>query len=189
MSLRFRILPLLAAPALVLLAGCVSMPEGPSVMVLPGSGKSFDQFRADEATCRYYAEQSIGMRRADDAALDSGVRSAALGTLIGAAAGAAIGGSHGAGVGAGVGLALGGASGVAAADASRYGSQRRYDHSYLQCMYAQGHKVPAGRGTYTVRGNEPAAPAPQGYGAPPAGGLINPPPPPPPGNPPPPPPR
>lgn len=186
MSMRLSLL--LALPVAVLLAGCVGMPEGPSVMVLPGSGKSFDQFRADEAACRYYAEQSIGMHRADDAAVDAGVRSAALGTLLGAAAGAAIGGSRGAGVGAGVGLALGGASGVAAADATRYGSQRRYDQSFVQCMYAQGHKVPAGRGTYTAHSHEqPAAPATQGY-APPAGRPADLPPPPP-GNPPPPPPR
>jgi len=43
----------------VLLAGCASTPSGPGVLVLPGSGKSFDQFRADEQECRQYAQAQI----------------------------------------------------------------------------------------------------------------------------------
>ena len=38
-----------------LLGGCASTPDGPSVLVLPGSGKSLDVFRADDAECRRYA--------------------------------------------------------------------------------------------------------------------------------------
>jgi hypothetical protein len=38
-----------------LLAGCASTPDGPSVLVLPGSGKSLDVFRTDDAECRRYA--------------------------------------------------------------------------------------------------------------------------------------
>ncbi|WP_301100667.1 glycine zipper family protein [Propionivibrio sp.] len=164
---------------LILLTACASLPTGPSVMALPGSGKGFDQFRADESMCRNYASQAIGVHTADGAALDAGVRSAAIGTVIGAAAGAAIGGSQGAGVGAGMGLAVGGVSGVAAADASRYGTQKRYDQSFVQCMYAQGHKVPVSSG-YVVRRSIPSdyVPLPE----------HQPPPPPPPGYPPPPPP-
>ena len=150
------------------------------MMALPGSGKGFDQFRADEAMCRNYASRSIGAATADSAAVDAGVRSAVIGTLIGAAAGAAIEGSRGAGVGAGLGLVVGGASGAAAADASRYGTQQRYDRSFVQCMYAQGHKVPVSSGYVVRRTITPAVPAAD-YVPPPGN------PPPPPGSPPPPP--
>jgi len=38
--------------AAVVLAGCASAPTGPSVMVLPGTNKSMEQFQADDARCR-----------------------------------------------------------------------------------------------------------------------------------------
>lgn len=163
---------------LLALTACVSVPTGPSLMALPGANKDFDQFRADEAMCRNYASQAIGAATADNASANAGVTSALVGTLVGAAAGAAIDGSHGAGVGAGVGLVAGSMAGVGAADASRYGTQQRYDQSYVQCMYARGHKVPVAGG-YTVRRttSAPAVPGPD-Y-VPPAGN-----PPPPPGTPP-----
>jgi hypothetical protein len=127
---------------LLLLGACTTIPNGPGVMVLPGTGKSFDQFRADDVDCRQFASSQIGGATASSAATDSGVRSAALGTLLGAAAGAAINGSHGAGVGAGTGLVMGGLSGAGAADVSGRDLQRRYDFGYQQCMYAKGHRVP-----------------------------------------------
>ena len=157
------------------LAGCVTVPNGPSVMVLPGDGRTFDQFRYDEGDCRNYASSQLG-GSAELAAQDSAVRSAVLGTLIGAVAGAAIGGnSQGAAIGAGSGLLIGSAAGSGAANASAYDSQRRYDFAYQQCMYAKGHRIggPA-RGQYPY-------PPPLGYNAPPPSG-------PPPGYPPPPPP-
>lgn len=135
-------LKLALAAALALLAGCATTPNGPSVMALPGSGKSFDQFRADDLMCRQYALQAIGGTTPNQAATDSAVRSAAVGTVVGAAAGAAIGGNRGAGVGAGTGLVMGSVAGAGAADASSYGAQRRYDHAYIQCMYSRGHRVP-----------------------------------------------
>lgn len=124
------------------LAACTVMPTGPSVMALPGSGKTFDQFRADDASCRQFAFQQVGGVSADQAAANSAVGSAVVGTAIGAAAGAAFGGGSGAAIGAGAGLLTGSAFGVGAAQTSGYGVQRRYDHAYLQCMYAAGDKVP-----------------------------------------------
>jgi len=126
----------------LLLAGCATMPTGPSVMSLPGTGKSFDQFRIDDSDCRGYAYDQVGGTTANQAATQSGITSAAVGTVIGAAAGAAIGGGRGAGIGAGSGLVVGGLAGTGAAQSSAYGSQRRYDHAYIQCMYAKGHRVP-----------------------------------------------
>ncbi len=40
-----------------LLSGCATVPVGPSVMALPGSGKSLEQFHADDAACRQWATQ------------------------------------------------------------------------------------------------------------------------------------
>jgi hypothetical protein len=39
----------------LLLAGCASVPTGPTVMALPGSAKSADDFRSDDAACRQVA--------------------------------------------------------------------------------------------------------------------------------------
>jgi hypothetical protein len=36
----------------LLLIGCATVPSGPSVMVLPGTGKSLEQFQADDLVCR-----------------------------------------------------------------------------------------------------------------------------------------
>ncbi|MGR9036073.1 MAG: glycine zipper family protein [Gammaproteobacteria bacterium] len=50
----------LTAALIVALAGCAAVPTGPSVMVLPGPAKDFDQFRADDFQCRQYALAQIG---------------------------------------------------------------------------------------------------------------------------------
>jgi hypothetical protein len=139
MTRAFRLTPL---SVLLMVGACTTVPSGPAVMALPGSGKSFDQFRADDYECRQYANIQAGGIAPNQAATDSGVKSAAVGTLVGAAAGAAIGGSQGAAVGAGTGLAVGALVGTGAADVSAYDLQRRYDYAYLQCMYAKGDKVP-----------------------------------------------
>lgn len=146
----------LAAMGVAALAGCVTVPQGPSVMVLPGDGRSFEQFRFDENDCRNYAYSQTGS--SEQAQADSVAKSAVLGTLIGAAAGAAIGGnSRGAGAGAAAGLAMGTVAGSGAAQSSAYSMQRRYDVSYQQCMYSKGHRVAgAARGAYPP----PAAYAP-----------------------------
>lgn len=176
----------LAATAAAL-AGCVTIPTGPSMMVLPGTSKNFDEFRADDYTCRQFAYDQVGGNTGQRAAEDAGVRSAAVGTLLGAAVGAAANGGTGAAVGAGAGLAMGGLVGTGAAESSGYGAQRRYDNAYMQCMYAKGHRVPvSGRFTTYTPGSaaaaRPAIPPP-----PPGSGAMTPPPPPA-GTPPPPPP-
>ncbi len=167
------------------LGACASMPTGPSVMTLPGAGKSFDQFRADDFTCRTYAYQQIGGITPQRASQASGVESAAIGTGLGAAAGAALGGGEGAAIGAGTGLLVGGAAGSGAATTSGYISQQRYDMSYIQCMYAKGHRVPV---SGKITSDQPVNRSTVGpkISTPPANFT---PPSPPPGNPPAPPPR
>ena len=165
--------------ALLTVAACTTIPTGPSVMVLPGTGKSFDQFRGDDADCRQFALGQVGGATAGETAIESGVKSAVVGAAVGALAGAAMGGHQGAGVGAGVGLLAGSAAGAGAGQTSGYGAQRRYDNAYIQCMYAKGDRVPvSGRLTSgpARAGNPPPAyeyaPPPPGYPPPPPPGVA-----------------
>ena len=160
-----RVLKPLPLVALLGLAACVTVPTGPSVMALPGTGKNFDEFRLDDGACRLYAEQAAGItpRQAAD---DSGIRSAAVGTVLGAVVGAAIDGRAGAAVGAGTGLLVGGLAGTAAADRSAYDAQRRYDFGYQQCMYAKGHRVPVS-GRFAPSAPPAQYPPPPSYAPPP----------------------
>lgn len=181
-----------ALGALLLLGGCASVPSGPGVMVLPGTGKSFDQFRADDMECRQYASSQVGGTTPDGAAESSGLKSAAVGAAVGAAAGAIIGGRGGAATGAGTGLIIGGATGAGAAGSSQRTLQQRYDYGFQQCMYAKGHKIPSyGRYENTSRPAPSYAttpPPPPNAPAPAGAPTASAPPPPPPGSPPPPPP-
>ena len=98
------------------LSACVRMPTGPSVMVLPGSGKDFDQFQDDDAVCHQWALQQSGSTTKQSTS-DPAVTGAAVGTALGAASGAAIGAASGnpvagAAVGSGVGLVGGTAVGA-----------------------------------------------------------------------------
>ncbi len=83
------------SPAIaLLLAACATAPTGPSVMVLPGSEKPFEQFQADDTICRQWAaRQTETMQSAD------------------------------------------------------ISGQRRYDMSYMQCMYGKGHQIPGAGGS------------------------------------------
>jgi hypothetical protein len=47
--------------ATLVTAACASMPTGPSVLMLPGSGKGHDQFRAEDARCRQRAASEMQM--------------------------------------------------------------------------------------------------------------------------------
>jgi hypothetical protein len=132
-------------------AGCVRIPPGPNVMVMPGVGKSFEAFEYDDTECRNWAAYRTdpGAQRA---ANDAAVTGAAVGTVVGAATGAAIGAAAGdpamgAAVGAGVGLLGGTAAGANDAEYARWSIQQRYDAAYTQCMYARGNQVPVPRGS------------------------------------------
>jgi hypothetical protein len=164
---------LIAATTVLALGACTTMPTGPAVTVLPGTGKTFDQFKADDFECRQWASAQVGGGSPDGASESSGLKSAA----VGAAAGALIGGRSGAASGAGAGLIVGSAAGAGAAGASQRTLQQRYDIGYQQCMYAKGHRVPVA-GRFESSRAAPASSAP----------AYAPPPPPPPGTPPPPPP-
>lgn len=157
MSVRSLVVPSLAV---VLFAGCVTVPTGPAVMSMPGAQKNFDQFRVDDADCRNYAQAVLGGPNAAQPANDAAAANAVAGAALGAAAGAIIGAASGnagsgAAIGAGTGLVFGSAAGSNTAGYSSYALQRQYDGAYLQCMYARGNQVP---GQVAYRG---AAPPPR----------------------------
>ncbi len=125
------------------LVGCVTVPVGPAVPVLPGANKGPGEFGADDASCRSYAQAATA--GAAQAATDNAAASAAAGTVLGGLTGALIGaavGDAGAGaaIGAGTGLLWGGAA--SAPGYASYDLQRRYDAYYVQCMVARGNLPP-----------------------------------------------
>jgi uncharacterized protein YcfJ len=159
----FVLLPLLALGACT-----VAPPSGPSVVAMPGPGKSFGQFQADDGNCRDYAQS----KTADAAQVSANAQqnanaTAVAGTLIGAAAGAALGslsGNVGAGAGIGAGAGLLGGAAVAGnnTQAAADSLQGRYDVAYAQCMVGNGESI-----------QQP--PAPVVYGGPPPGYYAPPP--------------
>jgi hypothetical protein len=162
------------------LTGCLRIPQGPNVMVLPGTGKDFRQFVIDEQTCRQWAAQQVG-GRASQAASSSAVAGAAVGTVLGGATGAALGAAAGnpaMGAAAGAGAGLFGGSMVGATDAgtAQMIMQRRYDIAYAQCMYAKGNQIPVPRGS-EPRSTWQAPTTPTPVVPPPPRGVPPPPPP------------
>ncbi|MGB8078048.1 MAG: YMGG-like glycine zipper-containing protein [Gallionella sp.] len=154
-----------------ILAGCVTVPNGPSVAVMPAPGKPFDLFVAEDRQCRQFAQQSIGGATAQQAATNSAVESIAVGTALGAVAGAAMGGSgqNGAGTGAAVGMLSGAAMGSQASQYSGREAQRRYDIAYEQCMYAKGNQLPQSSAYQprAIYSQPPAPPTEPSYNSPP----------------------
>jgi hypothetical protein len=130
---------------LIVLTGCATVPTGPSVMVLPANGKSFEQFQSEDTHCRWWASQQSGL--SPQQAVNQNTATGALfGTVIGAGLGAAIGAASGnpgmgAAVGAGSGLLGGTISGAGAGQGYALEAQRRYDIAYQQCMYAKGNQI------------------------------------------------
>lgn len=181
MTVRRAVLPV----ACLLLTACATVPTGPSVLVLPGTGKNFEQFQVDDGACRQWALQQTGTTP-NQAGAASTVTGAAVGTAVGAGLGAAIGAAAGspatgAAVGAGAGLFGGTAVGASNAYGSSISVQRHYDIAYMQCMYAKGNQVPVPRGSqppYTSSAAPPPPPPPLPPGIPPPPEGTPPPPPP-----------
>lgn len=166
----------------LLVAACATVPSGPSVMVLPGSGKSFEAFQYDDALCRQWGVRQIGA--APQQANTAGATTAAAGTVVGAAAGAAVGAAAGdaatgAAVGSGVGLLGGSTAGANEVTGAQWSIQRRYDIAYMQCMYAKGNLIPIPGGYYpqSTSGRRSGPPPPPADFPPPPQGSPPPPPP------------
>ncbi len=143
----------------LLLSGCAQTPMGPTVQVMPGPGKSFDQFTYDQAGCKQYAESQVAGQAQN--ANNRAVGAAAIGTVLGAGLGAAIGGGRGAAIGAGSGAIAGTGLGMSSSANDQYGIQQQYDNAYAQCMYSHGDMVP-GYGPMMVNAPPPPPPGPPG---------------------------
>ena len=92
----------------LMLSGCATFPPGPSVMVLPGNGKPFEAFQADDSVCRQWAQNRTEWN-ANQTANENLAGGAIVGGALGAASGALIGAASGnvgpgAAIGAGAGL-------------------------------------------------------------------------------------
>jgi Glycine-zipper domain len=163
-----RASPVIALAASLALGACaVAPPTGPTFAAMPPKGKNLAEFQREDVACRQYAAQQLGIAPAE-AAQQSAINSAAVGTLLGAAAGAAIGAAAGnpaigAAAGAGGGLLLGSAAGANAAAASGASFQQRYNVDYAQCMASKGNTVPTMASAPPVYAPVPYAAAP-GYG-------------------------
>jgi uncharacterized protein YcfJ len=147
----------LAIPAVLVLAGCSSVPTAPDVAVMPAPNKPLQVFEDDDIRCRDYAQRALGVdpRQHEQ---DRIATSALTGAAIGAVAGVAIGHGHGeaAAVGAGAGLLAGTAAGTERAAYDSYRLQERYDIAYMQCMYTKGNQVPG----YPMASAPPPPPPP-----------------------------
>jgi Glycine-zipper domain len=143
--------------SLALAACAATIPAGPTVLALPGQGKTFEVFQAEDLQCRDYAAGRVSGLA--EAASQSASGNAVLGTALGAAIGAlfgAGGGNAGAGaaIGGATGLLVGSSSGANAAAYAGVNAQAQYDASYLQCMLAKGNSAPTParlRGYYAYR--------------------------------------
>jgi outer membrane lipoprotein SlyB len=159
------------------LSGCASVPKGPSVNVLPAPGKSFEVFQSEDATCRNWAESQLGSPVQET--YDKNVATGAVaGTAVGAGVGAALGSASGhagagAAIGAASGLLFGTAAGSNAAQVHGRQAQRRYDNSYIQCMYSYGNQVPGVRRAAITPPVAVAPPPPELEPAPPADFYLN----------------
>ena len=146
--------------ALALLAGCATEPLGPTVAVMPGQNKSFDQFTQDQSVCTAYASQRVGGQA--QVANDQAVGGAILGTALGAGIGAAAGGGTGAAIGAASGALAGTTLGAGYSGRAGYAVQQQYNIAYAQCMAGHGNQVPTSQAAY----GPPAGYYPAYYGYP-----------------------
>ena len=115
-----------AALGALLAAGCAAAPKIPDVAVMPGPGKTFQQFEADDRACRLYAEKAVpGVVSDGKEALPAATPRAAAGGL------------------SGMGLLMGSSLGVQETDPAERGAQQSYDIDFGQCMAAYGNRLPA----------------------------------------------
>ena len=128
-----------------IVVGCAQTPLGPMVQVMPGPGKSFETFQADQSACKVYAADSVQgqAQAANNQAVGAAVLTTMLGAGLGAATGSAWGAAgQGAAIGAGAGAATGAAVGADMSSGAQMGIQQQYDNAFSQCMYAKGELVP-----------------------------------------------
>ena len=75
-------------------SACATIPSGPSVTVVPARGKPFELFQQEDALCRRWADQRIGISTQEVINKDT-TTGAMVGTAVGAGFGALIGSASG----------------------------------------------------------------------------------------------
>ena len=109
--------------------------------VMPGPGKSFAAFQADNTACRAFSADQV--KGQAEAANRNSIGTGLLSTL------------GGAGIGASLGAVAGTVLGSSSNSADQANIQQQYDTAYAQCMYSKGDQVPGyGRG-YAATGAAP----------------------------------
>ncbi|MDE2334511.1 MAG: peptidoglycan-binding protein [Rhodospirillales bacterium] len=133
-----------AAALLLGLAGCAQTPTTARVTAMPGPGKSFQAFQADQASCQQFAQAQVAgqAQKANQTTAIGAGAGVVGGAALGAAAGA-IGGNAGTGaaIGALSGAVLGTAGGAYLSNQQQQASQNQFDQAYAQCMYSRGNNV------------------------------------------------
>ncbi len=97
----------------LILTACINLPSAPTVMTLPGTGKSFNQFLADDQSCQQFAYTQIGGTPSKTSKINTINNTPSVNSNY-----------------------------YSPNNSSYVGQQYRYDMSYIQCMYAKGHRVP-----------------------------------------------
>ena len=120
-----------------LVGGCATIPPGPSVLVMPGGGKSFEAFQADDAACRSWSQNQAGWQ-ANETVNQNLVGGTAAGGLLGAAAGALIGAASGS---TGPGAAIGAGAGALAGGAAQAGRNQQRAASNQQAQANQNANI------------------------------------------------
>lgn len=136
-----------AARALIALipafAGCSGVASGPVGLVMPGNGRSLAQFQYDDDQCRAYAVDRLG-GVTPEAAAAMKLASSVIGAIgLFGLAGAVIDGARGARIGGAVGAVTAGLGAGLMGLSSSSALQTRLENAYMQCMYTQGHRLPA----------------------------------------------
>lgn len=124
----------------IALSACAPTVMTPTIPVMPGANKPFDQFAADQQTCQAYANSQTAPMAAQ--ANNQAAGGALLTTVLGAGLGAAFGGGRGAAIGAASGAVVGTSMAARNSSMAGMGIQQQYDIFYAQCMSARGNQVP-----------------------------------------------
>jgi len=126
-----------------LITACSGIPDGPEVQVMPGRGRTLASFQIDDEFCREFAVARLGADGSDQAVARFAATAGAVGATLGGVIGGVLAGPRGATYGA-ANAARGGGEFAYGQSASsvRQKYQSRYDHAFVQCMYARGHRTP-----------------------------------------------
>ncbi|MCL2474331.1 MAG: glycine zipper family protein [Alphaproteobacteria bacterium] len=135
-STKTKFLTLSLCLGAFMLSACASTPMGPTVLVMPPKGKSFDQFSWEQETCKRFAEDQV--RGAAERANTTGILAGVGTTALGAGLGAAVGGGGGAAIGAASGAVVGTGAGAVASGSQQNNIQLMYNNAFMQCMKTKG---------------------------------------------------